>query len=133
MRPLDLAALKKYWVLADPDDQRLNLLSVGFTEWVDDQGYEYAGMKDKETGLEHGVVRVVKPNEWMAERTYRNGRIHGLNRLVSENSVRITLYKDGDVMAYFAFGPDLAETERGGPSAHLLAPIKPQLFVDGNA
>ena len=75
--------------MADPDDQRLNLLNVAFDEWSDDQGYKYTGMKDQETGLEHGVVRVIKPDEWMADRTYRNGQIHGLNRQVSEDRVHI--------------------------------------------
>lgn len=86
-------------------------------------------MKDVDSGLEHGVVRVVKVGEWVSERTYRNGRMHGLNRHVSEGKVRVMLYKDGDELAFFEFGQDLVEGVRGGSAAHLLGFIKPEMFM----
>ena len=79
--------------------------------------------------MEKGVVRVIKPNDWVAERTYRDGRIHGLNRLVGKDQVRVSLFKDGQEIAYFVFGRNLVESDRGGSHAHLLDQIKPEMFV----
>ena len=130
LRPLDLTLLKKFWVLADPDDKNIDLEKVHISEWVDNDDHKCIGMKDVETGLEQGVVRVVKAGGWVSERTCRNGRIHGLNRQVSKDSVRVMLYRDGNEIAYFCFGRNHGETERGGPHAHLLAPIKPEMFIN---
>ena len=60
LEPLDLMKCKKYWVLADPANQRLDLKTVNFTQWVDDDGNHRAGMKIKGTACEHGVVRVTR-------------------------------------------------------------------------
>ena len=89
-----------------------------------------SGLREVATSLEHGTVRVISAGEWVSERTYRKGRIHGLNRQVSKESVRVMLYRDGDEIAYFVFGRNHGETERGGPHAHLLAPIKPEMFIN---
>ena len=97
-------------MLADPNEPKLDLTKVQFTNWVDKDGHQCAGMKDEETDLEHGVVRVLRKDESVTEGAYRNGRIHGLARQVTKDSVRISLYKDGDEMAYFAFAEDYIET-----------------------
>lgn len=38
LRSLDLMLLKKFWVIADPVEKRLDLRGVLFTEWQDNQG-----------------------------------------------------------------------------------------------
>lgn len=129
LKPLDLTVLRKFWLLADPKEKRLELKRVSFTTWTDNDGLIYTGMKEKDTGLSHGVVRVIKPDKWVSERTYRKGQIHGLSRQVSKDSVRVMLFKDGEEIAFFVFGLDRLELERGGSSKYLLAPIKPDMFL----
>ena len=106
IKKVGLPMVKKFWVMANPDDKILDLTNVLLSQWIDSNDWCYIGMKLQDSGLEHGVVRVIqphKPNQSISERTYRNGKIHGLNRMVSANSVKVSLYKEGVELAYFAF------------------------------
>ena len=82
MRPLEMKLLKHFWVLASPESPKLDLMEVVFSEWVDFLGWQNIGMKHKDTGLEHGILRIIHPDEQIEEGTYRNGQVHGLKRVV---------------------------------------------------
>ena len=53
-------------------------------------------MKHRDTGQPHGVVRGIMPNEWIIERTYKDGKVHGLNREVHADGVKVSLLKNGE-------------------------------------
>lgn len=133
LKPLDLPCLEKFWALADPKESKIDMQEVHFTTWSNANGHKCSGMRFRDSDLEHGVVRAVKPGAWISERTCRDGKIHGLNRTIDKDSVRVSLNRDGTEIAYFVFGKSKAmgwmESERGGPNAELLAPFKPNFFI----
>ena len=47
LRSMDLVFMKKFWVLADPDEPDFDLQKVHFTEWTDQFGRKCAGMRDE--------------------------------------------------------------------------------------
>ena len=128
MKPLDLKTLKRFWILASPESPKLELKNVVFAEWTDLCGFENYGMKQRDSGLEHGTVRSVQPGELVSEGTFRNGQVHGLKREVGKNHVRVSLFQDAIEQAYFCFGRNFVETERGGPKRQMIEDINAEMF-----
>ena len=50
--------------------------------------------------VDHGVVRHIAPNGTVIEATFKQGRIHGLYRLVCDDEVYISVEKEGKALAY---------------------------------
>ena len=63
-----------------------------FAEWEDQYGYLCTGMKIRESDRHHGVVRSIKPNEWIAEGTFKEGYYNGLVRVVYADKVLVGLF-----------------------------------------
>ncbi len=76
-------------------------------------------MKHKYTGLAHGIVKVVKPNEFIEEGTYKDGKVYGLVRTVFKDKVQVSLYGADYRLATFGFDDKFTETERVDPDGYL--------------
>ena len=64
------------------------------------------------TGGDHGVVRHVDPNGSVIEATFKEGRIHGFYRMVSDDEVYVSLEMDGNTIAYILFDQELNEVNK---------------------
>lgn len=74
-----------------------------YDEWQDQKGATCMGMRNRETGKKHGIMRKVWPNEAIWDICYRHGKSHGLTIQYQEKCVHVFLYKDGERLADFAF------------------------------
>ena len=72
-------------------------------------GKIYQSWVKKGTTREHGVVRIIKPNNWFEERQEKDGRKHGYARLIWHDGRYETEYfKDG-----LRHGPEHAYDQEG--------------------
>ena len=79
LRPMTIEMLEKFWRKIEP---KLELWDVDcrYEEWLHGSS-RFFGMRNKETGRAHGVVREIRSNGFIAECTYKDGKTHGLLRL----------------------------------------------------
>jgi hypothetical protein len=111
LRPLDANLLAKYYSLASPKEPNIDYLASQFKYWKKGN-YHCFGMVHKETEKEHGIVRIVKPGDWISEQTYKHGRVHGLNRAVMKNEVQVFFTVEGEDLGFFCFNREFKETKR---------------------
>ena len=81
-------------------------------------GYDYIGLRmEKKKGSdkyqEHGVVREVG-SDYIFERTSKAGQKHGLERFIDYSSIRFTLYKDGQQLAYIEYNDEFKMKDKFG-------------------
>lgn len=79
LRPLTVEQLEKCWNLVDPNNSLFINVNLEFQKWKSG-GITNYGMRDRKTGLPFGIVRQVKPNGWIHESTFKDGKLHGLSR-----------------------------------------------------
>lgn len=87
-----------------------------YAQWEDRYGYLCSGMRLRESTTHHGVVRSIKPNEWIAEGSFKEGFYNGLVRVVYKDKVLVGLFYEGRQLARLEFNTDLVETEREDPN-----------------
>lgn len=117
--PLKVSLLTKWWNKANPEET-LDLEKVELKQWKDHFGDECNGMKHKDTGKMHGVVRVVKKDDWIEERCYNQGVLSGLFRAIYKDEVIVRFYREDLEMAYFDFDRNLKEKSRYGKEKNIL-------------
>ena len=90
LKPLTVEYLSEKVQLVDADYKLINS-EAEYAEW---ERYEFEcyGLRHKQTGLDHGVVRGVK-SKWILEGTFKDGQAHGLFRTIEEDSIIINLWK----------------------------------------
>ena len=85
-------------------------------------------MRHRVTGAVHGMVRAIKPDEWIGEGTWKEGKKHGLRRVVFDDRVVVALWKDSVQVARFEYDHKMEETERNDPFG-LLNELSPGFFA----
>ena len=81
-------------------------------------GYDYIGLRmpqkrGSDKFKEHGVVREVG-SDYIFERSSLNGQKHGLERFIDYSSIRFTLYKEGQQLAYIEFNDEFKMKDKFG-------------------
>ena len=89
-----------------------------FKQWVH-FGDRCEGLIHRQTSRMYGMVRSINLHNWIEEQTYKNGRSHGISRIVYKDHVRIALNQDGFAVASFCFDASFTETERVDPKGFL--------------
>ena len=131
---------KKTWHIAHANNvaqmidsyQRLepdSMIVDGETEYAEwdgehngDKG-KFFGMRHRETGKPHGLIRFVRENGWIYECTYKLGERHGLQiYYYSSDKVNVWLYKNDSLQARFSFDRNFKETGRDGSALDYLSP-----------
>ena len=79
-------------------------------------------------GKPYGVVRSISKQGNIVEASYKNGKAHGLMRLVDDTRVAVELYQENKLLAFFNFYQDFEETGRGGNQSDLLEFLTPEVF-----
>ena len=131
MRPLDSSLFDHYFTkVSGPETPRLDLADTQFGKGTTMQGNPWVGIVTSETYEWHGVVRMVKPDGWISEKTYKHGKYHGLSRDVRPGEVRIILNKDGHGVASLVYDGELNLLRKSGQDM-LLADITAE-FLRGN-
>ena len=115
-KPLTLAMLGKYARLLDPEQSTIDTEVAEFASWEDRYGYLCSGMRIRESNTHHGVVRSVKPGEWIAEGTFKEGFYNGLVRVVYKDKIIVGLFYEGKQLARVEFDAELLEIEREDPN-----------------
>ena len=109
-----------FWAMASPEAPKLDYSLVDYVRQKDKDGVLKFGMKNRETGKLHGIVRMIEPYSGVYESTFKNGKNHGLSRAVFDDQVSIVLFKDGLELARFHFDKDFVETGRHDPVGFLI-------------
>lgn len=118
IKPLDTKIFEEFHRRANPKEPPLESYysECVFAEWEDTLGYKYAGMKDKDSGLPHGIVRIYQPYFGsIVMRAYKQGKYHGLSLDIESHHARVDLNKNGDVISYFRFDKNFNEVFRNDP------------------
>lgn len=110
----------QYLKIIEPSFSIVDASVSGFSAWEDEYGNSCAGMRHKKSGASHGVIRAVKPNDWVVEGTYKEGKAHGLVRSMNADRVVITLHAEGSQLARIEFDEKLTETFRVDPKQMLV-------------
>ena len=108
-------AFVKYIKMVDPLFSAVDAKESVFAAWEDEYHNSCAGMRHRKTGASHGVIRAVKPNDWVVEGTYKDGKAHGLVRSLNSSKVVLTLHSEGSQLARIEFDSKLQETYRLDP------------------
>lgn len=80
----NIELLCKYANMVDPAYCAVDSTVSSFAAWEDQFGNSCAGMRHKKDGTSHGVIRAVKPSDWVIEGTYKDGKAHGLVRSMND-------------------------------------------------
>lgn len=129
MRPLDQELFEFFYAkVSGVNEPRFDLSNTQFGKGTTKQGNPWSGTVASDTYNWHGVVRMIKPNEWISEKTYKNGQYHGLSRDVHKNQVRIILNKDGKGLATLIFDQNLNLVRKTG-SDFLLDDINANFLI----
>ena len=115
-KPLTLALLGKYARLLDPEQSTIDTEVAEFASWEDRYGYLCTGMRIRESNTHHGVVRSIKPDEWIAEGTFKEGFYNGLVRVVYKDKIIVGLFYEGKQLARVELDAELLEIEREDPN-----------------
>jgi hypothetical protein len=101
LKPLTIEDIKKYWHKAElevnqPQDElaeEFDLSGCEFTTW-EKNGSLYIGTrkKDSDHTIKHGVVRQITNDGMIFEATYKNGLIHGIGRIIKEQTINVQIY-----------------------------------------
>ena len=73
-------------------------------------------MRVRDSDKHHGVVRSIKPNQWIAEGTFKEGYYHGLVKVVYNEFTLVGLFQDGSQLARLRLDENNNETERIDPN-----------------
>ena len=90
--------------------------------------WQCEGLRVRSTNLRHGIVREVLSERSIGEGTYCDGKQHGLYRWIYDDKVEIELFYEGILKAFFSFGFDFQEIERGGSEVQLLDELTVKKF-----
>lgn len=118
MRSMDVELLTKYRKMVDPNTPNITPSQCDYSRWKT-EGYIFSGLKHKYTGLAHGIVKVIKPDEFIEEGTYKDGKVYGLVRTVFRDKVQISLFGADYRLATFGFDRKFNEVERVDPDGYL--------------
>ena len=116
LEPLSCELFQQFYAKASPDSPHMDVSNVEYKTWRDAHGYTYTGMKHKDTGKAHGIVRVVKQNDLFQEACYNHGVRHGLNRILSKDFIKLYLNREGLELGFVHFDRSLNEVNRSGTS-----------------
>ena len=119
LRHLDLLDFKYYWEKLQELGPLIDPVESYFDVW-EVNGIQFLGMRHRETGEKHGVVREVVPEYGIIEASYKNGQVNGLQRHVYSDRALVCLIKDDTVLAEMYIDDQLQEFGRRGTHAHLL-------------
>ena len=112
IEPISCDLFEGYWNIVD-EGKLLNTDEAMYAKWCNEKyNLECEGMKHKESGREHGIVRWVSPTGIICEASYKDGKQHGLCRWIKKSSVYVSLCKDDEVLAKFAFNLEFTELFR---------------------
>ena len=101
IEPISCDLFEGYWNIVD-EGKLLNTDEAIYAKWCNEKyNLECEGMKHKESGREHGIVRWVSPTGIICEACYKDGKQHGLCRWIKKSSVYVSLCKDDEVLAKF--------------------------------
>ena len=103
MKRTNIEVFVKYMKMVDPTFSIVDTNVSNFSAWEDEYGNSCAGMRHKKSGTSHGVIRAVKPNDWVVEGTYKDGKAHGLVRSMNADRVVVTLHSEGSQLARIEF------------------------------
>ena len=124
LKPLTFDQFEHYIAKASPETPQLDLSDTEFKTWREGKiTYRGTRLRNTEKSLsqaakpvrserKHGVVRVIKRNEFIAEATYKDGKFHGLYRFISDSMVKVSLYREDIELAHVQFNSNLRETSR---------------------
>ena len=118
LKPLTFDQFEHYIAKASPETPQLDLSDTEFKTWREGK-ITYSGTRLRNTERKHGVVRVIKRNEFIAEATYKDGKFHGLYRFISDSTVKVSLYREDIELAHVQFNSNLRETSRQDSSNYL--------------
>ena len=118
---------ERFWRKVEPNKPMFAHKNLEYAKWRAN-GITNYGMRDAETGLAHGIVRQVKPNGWVHESSFKEGKLHGLSRQVlGGGEVWVELHQHGEEKAEFSFKDGFSEKYRKDPNGYL-ARLKPADF-----
>ena len=97
LKPMSIELLQKYWSKVESNSPMVDWPEFTVVNGYQPNGFEEfrTGMKHFETGENHGIVRTEYAGERVEEATYKQGKLHGLSRTVTNRDVMIELFKDG--------------------------------------
>ena len=73
LKRTNIEVFDKFMKMIDPGFSIVDASVSKFSAWEDEYGNSCAGMRHKKSGASHGVIRAVKPNNWIVEGTYKDG------------------------------------------------------------
>jgi len=128
---------ERFWRKVEPDSPLFvneHVVNLEYAEWKQN-GIMHYGMRDKTTGLSHGIVRQVKPNGWVHESTFKEGKLHGLSRqILGGSDVWVELFQNGQEKAEFSFKDNFKEIYRKDLNGYLdrlkPADFKPSMVTE---
>ena len=97
LKPMSIELLQKYWSKVESNSPMVDWPEFTVVNGYQPNGFEEfrTGMRHYETGDNHGIVRTEYAGERVEEATYKQGKLHGLSRTVTNRDVMIELFKDG--------------------------------------
>jgi hypothetical protein len=129
LKTLPMKLLLTFWDMVEPKDSGQPLtdpVSAVFVRWGDDEG-THTGMRAK-SGNKQGIVRSVDKDGFIIEATYKNNQLHGIQRFILDDRVRVSIFREGRKVAYLHMDKDLNETSRGGPEEDLFLDLTSKDF-----
>ena len=119
--------MSAFWYrVSDEDSASIFSEDAVYGEWEEENEYQgkikCRGMMHRKTGEKHGIVQEIWPVGWLKEGSFRNGEVHGLQRIVYSDKVRVQLFKDGNRLATISFDCRFKETFRTGDELSDLSP-----------
>ena len=99
----------------------IDIVATDISEWqvkTDEYTLNCEGMR-REGGPDHGITRAISSEGSIHERSVKDGKFHGLHRAVFHDKVRLSLYKEGERLAFLAFDHDFEEFYRHDPDNYL--------------
>ena len=112
MKPLTLDIFERYWNLVEKEVELFDIGNADFDEWTEDvqvfvegkltvETVRYEGMRHRDTGQPHGIVRKFDSIGEFEEKTYKYGKSHGFSRDFgpSRKEFALMIWRDNELVA----------------------------------
>ena len=107
MTKLTIQLFKSYWERVESEINLFDSNNAYFDVWEfknpaaeeGEAGIKYVGMRNRFTGLQHGIVRCLMPGGGIVEATFKDGCAHGLYRAIFAEKIWIRVCKNDDLLA----------------------------------
>lgn len=105
LKPLTVDDFENFWARYKQNDPIIDLDNSTFDEW-EEFGKKRLGMRHKTSGKRHGIVRVVENNGSIYEATYRQGKMYGFYRWITDGQIRLQISESGQGKALLHFNTE---------------------------